>query len=328
MNVNATVEAGEPVPTCTDPAARERTAWFKIVAPQTTTITLTTEDSDFDTILAVYYGTALTSLHEIACDDDIMAGVIQTLLSFDATAGQTYFVQLSGFAGNGAGTFFLRSLLPPPNDNFAGAITLGVGTSTAGSNRAATVESGEPLLSCSCIGRTVWYRFTPSQSEDVTVTLHVSDTMDGLLAIYTAQRLPHWWKSTRSITALGVGPSRSPYRWPQQTYTIQIGGHSGTYGDYRLVISGPSAVAARAGAAMPSGPIGGTRTGANPGPSSQALGTMTPSRTPLATPTSTRTPLPTTTKVHLASVTKLPPPTPFPTPVLPTRTSVSLAISI
>lgn len=313
VNVNATVEAGEPEPTCASPGARERTAWFKIVAPQTTTITLTTENSDFDTILAVYTGTAFANLQEIACDDDIMVGVIQTLVSFNATAGQTYFVQLSGFAGNGAGTFFLQALLPPPNDNFAGAIAVPVGTSLTGSNRAATVESGEP--SCSCVGRTVWYRFTPSQSEDVTITTHVGDTLDATLAVYTGASLSSLIELDSADSNSRGGPETITVpATAGQTYFVQLGGHSGTYGDYRLVISGPSAPAARAGVTLA------------PRPTAAAAGKsgvmVTPNvlsavaTTPTVTPTRTRTPSPTATRPPLASIVKSPPPTATPTPRL------------
>jgi hypothetical protein len=263
--------------------------------------------------MAVYSGTSFADLHEIVCDDDIMTGVIQTLISFPATAGQTYWVQLAGFAGNGAGTFIIQSLLPPPNDNFSGAIAEPVGTSVAGSNRAATFESGEPA---SNVGRTVWYRVTPSQSEDITITVHASETLDAWLAVYAGASLSTLVEIASSEHGSRGDPEQVTIAaTANQTYFIQVGGFADTYGDYRLVISSPTAPAARVGAsptvrATSTAP---TKAVAAAGPPGGPLGSATLTRTPLPTPTA----LPTATK---------PPPPPSPTKyVPPTATATPLA---
>ena len=53
--------------------------------------------SSFDTVLAVYTGASLSTLLEIASNDD--AGSLQSSVSFTATQGTTYFIAVDGFAG-------------------------------------------------------------------------------------------------------------------------------------------------------------------------------------------------------------------------------------
>ncbi len=59
--------------------------------------------------------------------------------------------------------------LPPPNDNFANAQVLtGDRGTVAGSMDFATAEGSEPPIGASGPGRSVWYRWTPTQSGNVT----------------------------------------------------------------------------------------------------------------------------------------------------------------
>lgn len=57
--VGATAEAGEPAHGPNGPHA---SVWYRFVAPTAGTLTLDTEGSTFDTLLAVYVGTTLSSL--------------------------------------------------------------------------------------------------------------------------------------------------------------------------------------------------------------------------------------------------------------------------
>src|SRR5205823_3453891 len=59
---------------------------------------LTTAGSGFDTVVAVYTGTSLGNLQFVAGDDD---GVppLESLVSFNAAAGTTYFIQFDGYKG-------------------------------------------------------------------------------------------------------------------------------------------------------------------------------------------------------------------------------------
>jgi hypothetical protein len=204
-----------------------------LVAPQSTTITLTTEGSDFDTLLTVYTGSALNNLTEIACSDDIAVGQRASLLSFAATAGQTYFVQLGGFSDVPGGNYTLQALLPPANDNFAGEIALAVPSTTTGSNRAATLEPGEP--SCPPLERSLWYRFTAAQNGSVTIRVAGSASLDAQFGVYTGSSLATLVQvACHDSTSRGGTEALTIPVTAGQTYHIQVGGFSGTTGDFVL----------------------------------------------------------------------------------------------
>ncbi len=98
-NESATKEAGEP-----DHAGETGGAsvWYRWEAPHTETVTIDTGGSSFDTLLAVYQGSAVGSLPPaIASNDDRPGGSLDTTsrLEFAATAGQTYRIALDGYGG-------------------------------------------------------------------------------------------------------------------------------------------------------------------------------------------------------------------------------------
>ena len=66
-NVNATVELDEPYH---DGRFPESSVWWSWVAPSSGTVHVDTFGSDFDTVLAVYVGTTLSTLTEIASNDN------------------------------------------------------------------------------------------------------------------------------------------------------------------------------------------------------------------------------------------------------------------
>ena len=99
----ATNEAGEPSHDATDNTAESpgHTIWFKWQAPSSSSTTITTAGSDFDTILAVYTGSALNSLSRLTFNDDVQDGVIRTSsVSFNATAGTVYWIVVDGWGGD------------------------------------------------------------------------------------------------------------------------------------------------------------------------------------------------------------------------------------
>jgi hypothetical protein len=87
----ATEEPAEPQPLCSTVGA---TAWYRFAPSKRTAVTVDTEGSDFDTVLAAYQGTAAATLAPLACDDDVGAG---ERVQFEALAGQTYYVQAGGY---------------------------------------------------------------------------------------------------------------------------------------------------------------------------------------------------------------------------------------
>ena len=77
-----------------------RDMWFAFTAYTTTvgTYSLDTIGSGFDTVLSVHTGCPGNASNQVACDDD-SAGNYCSKLTFEAQAGQTYYIRVSGFSG-------------------------------------------------------------------------------------------------------------------------------------------------------------------------------------------------------------------------------------
>jgi hypothetical protein len=100
-NLGATKESGEPNHAGN---AGGSSVWWSWTAPVSGTMTLDTLGSSFDTLLAVYTGTSVSSLTPIVSDDDT-PNARQSLVVFGAKAGKTYRIAVDGYnAGNGAAT--------------------------------------------------------------------------------------------------------------------------------------------------------------------------------------------------------------------------------
>lgn len=94
-NLNFTAEPGEP-----DHAGRSapvRSAWWTWTASASGSVTLDTRNSDFDTTLAVYQGSSLGGLTEVAANDDAIG--TQSRVVFTASQGVTYQIAVAGWRG-------------------------------------------------------------------------------------------------------------------------------------------------------------------------------------------------------------------------------------
>ncbi len=110
-NVFATKEAGEPSHE-PDGNLGGKSVWYRWTAPSSGSATLTTEGSNFDTLLAVYTGSSVNALTAIVKNDDVQLGVITTsAVQFNAIGGTTYQFAVDGFDG-AQGNITLNFTLP------------------------------------------------------------------------------------------------------------------------------------------------------------------------------------------------------------------------
>jgi len=93
-NREATREPGEPLH---NDETQGKSVWWSWVAPDKGFATVTTAGSTFDTVLAVYTGSALTSLTRIAVNDD-GASDLTSKLVFPVVGGRTYQIAVDGFS--------------------------------------------------------------------------------------------------------------------------------------------------------------------------------------------------------------------------------------
>jgi hypothetical protein len=98
-NVGATVQSGEPSEQTNGPGA---TVWYSWTAPADANVAVSTQGSEtpdgdsLDTFVDVYTGTSLDTLSLVGSDDDSgMNGA--SVVTFDATGGTTYYVQVDGY---------------------------------------------------------------------------------------------------------------------------------------------------------------------------------------------------------------------------------------
>lgn len=104
-NIGATSEAGEPShdPPDTSSLSPSHTVWYQWQAPSSGSVTITTDGSDFDTILAVYTGSSFSSpLTQLAFNDDVntQGGILTSSVPFSATAGTVYKIAVDGWGGD------------------------------------------------------------------------------------------------------------------------------------------------------------------------------------------------------------------------------------
>src|SRR2546425_3031005 len=78
--------------------------WFNWTAPRTTTIQVDTLGSSFDTVLAVYSGSAINALNPIASNDDAPGlGTLSSLVQFSAIQGTVYRIAIDSFSSASPG---------------------------------------------------------------------------------------------------------------------------------------------------------------------------------------------------------------------------------
>ena len=147
-NVGATKEVGEPNHVAN---AGGKSVWYQWTAQANGTTTIDTAGSNFDTLLAVYTGSAVNGLTQVpgaANDDENNAnGVITSKVSFAATAGTTYRIAVDGYNNNGAGAAagnLTLNLASTGTDATAPSVTLtapAAGAVVSGANVALSAEA-------------------------------------------------------------------------------------------------------------------------------------------------------------------------------------------
>jgi hypothetical protein len=157
-NVDANHETGEPIhdPSAlnADPPLSQTTLeginnsiWWQWTADTTGTVTVDTIGSTFNTVLAVYTGTSVNSLTQIALNDNISTSNTRSRVTFAAEAGTTYYFAVDG-SGNRDGDVQLNLNTPPvidPNQSFT------IPENTANGTVIDTVQASETGLTWSIV---------------------------------------------------------------------------------------------------------------------------------------------------------------------------------
>lgn len=243
-STNATKEGGEP-----DHAGNQggKSVWWSWTAPTNGEVRISTDDSTFDTLLAIYTGTnRVNALSQVASNDD-HGLLVNSRVKFNAAAGTNYQIAVDGYNdGSGADSGdvvlhveFIRNPIPrPANDNFTNRIVLvGLPVTVTGSNQWATREPGEPVHVDKFGDTSVWWAWTAPGSGWVRVST-VGSTFDTLLAVYQGTSLTNLSVVATSddIDPLeGLLTSALAFEaLSNQTYQVAVDGFDGAYGDIVL----------------------------------------------------------------------------------------------
>jgi len=154
--------------------------WFRYTAATTAFATVETCGvAAFDTVLVAFDECGGT---QIACNDDTCG--LQSRIGFAATAGEDYFIRISGFgAGTGAGQIVITEAQPAGNDLCANA-TVATDGSNAFDNTAAGTEGA---AACGFGGQPgvndVWFSYTATGAGNLVVDT-CGTGLDTLVSIY------------------------------------------------------------------------------------------------------------------------------------------------
>jgi hypothetical protein len=219
----ATRQADEPQPS---DCAASKTVWYTYKATTSDRVDIDTTGSNFRTVVAVYTGSTLATLHLVACSSAVHRQAADTL--FEAVAGKNYRIQIGGDAG-ATGTLKVHAQRPsqPANDARANATSIGalpfVGVPQ--DNRGATFVS-EPTPRCGSPKVTVWYVYTAASDAVLLADIRGAD-FDGFVAVYSGNALHRADCGRSNSVAFRVHQGA--------TYYLQIGGATrADYGHFKL----------------------------------------------------------------------------------------------
>jgi hypothetical protein len=99
---SATISVDDPDLSCGFGGQQDHSVWYEFTAPADGIVTADTFGSDYDTVLAALTGEcgALVQI-DGACNDD--ASGFQSQIMFNATAGVTYYLEVTSFVGDAGG---------------------------------------------------------------------------------------------------------------------------------------------------------------------------------------------------------------------------------
>jgi hypothetical protein len=230
-NVRASKESGEPNHAGNRGGA---SVWYRWTATAATPLTIDTSGSGFDTLLAVYTGSAVNSLTPIVSNDDCCGGR-QSQVTFTPSVGATYQVAVDGYNGATGSVTLHWVQNTAANDMFANAQSIsGTNGAASGNTTYATKESGEPNHAGNAGGASIWYRWTAPA--DGTATIDTSgSSFDTLLGIYTGGAVNALTTVASNDDAPGVKTSKVSFpAVGGTTYQIAVDGYNGAKGAVTL----------------------------------------------------------------------------------------------
>ncbi|GIH04031.1 hypothetical protein Rhe02_20980 [Rhizocola hellebori] len=169
--------------------------WYEWTASQAINAVITTDGSDFDTLLSVYSVDAMGNLAVLGENDDEAMGISTSRVAVGVAAGQRIQIAIDGKLDTTTGftaTGHAKLTWNLPNDDIADAVSFpdtifANGAARSGSNLRSTHQFGEQAHCGDVYARaSVWYKWEPSTDQSVRARL--GGVQLTCLAIYSAPR--------------------------------------------------------------------------------------------------------------------------------------------
>jgi hypothetical protein len=193
-NQDATAETDEAATSCGGTFDNGNSLWWEYTATSETPLIISTEGSDFDTLLSVWTGSG-HPLTEENCGDDTGES-LQSQLGVVAPAGVTLYIRVTASTAGPAqplsGTIHLSVTQGsvPDNDNLADATNIpSVPFSDSASTFAATEETDEALGACDDESNSLWWQYTAPDDGALLVDTFGSE-FDTILSVWTGADHP------------------------------------------------------------------------------------------------------------------------------------------
>ena len=154
--------------------------YFQFTATESTMTVNVDGSGSFDAVLGVFGGTCTALVQEGPCIDNTGNGGVETQTFYGLTIGQTYYILVYDWGSDiPATTTFdicVYETCPGgvPNDLCVNATPLSLGVVENTSNTCASPNTDDPIASDICattIENTVWYEFTPVDTDQYTATI-------------------------------------------------------------------------------------------------------------------------------------------------------------
>ncbi len=245
ISTNASKEVGEP-----NHAGKPGGAslWWSWTAPESGRYCLTTRGSTFDTLLAVYTGTALSNLSLVASNDNANPSVVYSELIFEAHAGDIYQIAVDGWSGGNSAEGIVQLVINPAasNDSFENrAPVSSLFTVAQGSNVNASHDPNEPWHGLIFASKSLWWTWTAPHTGSFTFSTKGSG-FDTVLAVYSGAELTNLVVLGSNDDSDGLTTSRLRLDAVAGTeYQIGIAGYGDSSGDIqlRILANNPPALA-------------------------------------------------------------------------------------
>lgn len=198
-------------------------SWWKWTAPAKQKVTVSTIGSNFDTILAVYTGSAVNALTQVKYNNNADATTTSSSVTFWGLPGVTYRIAVAGKGAKNAGVVHLTAALVPTNTSAAQASPVAVSSSRptfiSGSNFDAPTEANEPAAKGP---DSVWWKFTAPSAGAYTIDTVGSMTrtgnpLDTKIAVYSGS-------APSALTLVGADDDSGPGAYSKITFNAVAGG--------------------------------------------------------------------------------------------------------